>query len=81
MVKNKSETQPSKTTILDCVFSGKIYESKILHELWAFMQTHLSLHILYKWVKGTSSDLYNFAEFKSGTFILGTYTAQCMYTM
>ena len=34
-------------TILDCVFSGKIYESKLLYELWAFMQTHPSLHILH----------------------------------
>ena len=67
-------------TILDCVFSGKIYESKILHELWAFLQTHPSLHILYKRVKRTSCDLYNFAEFRPGAFIFGTYTAQCMYT-
>jgi len=67
-------------TILDCVFSGKIYKGKLLHELWAFMQTHPSLHILCKWVKRTSCDLYNFAEFRPDIFILGTYTAQCMYT-
>ena len=37
MVKDKCQTQPSKMTILDCVFSGKFYENKILHELWAIM--------------------------------------------
>ena len=34
-----------------------------------------------KWVKRTSCDSYNFADFRPGTFILGTYTAQCMYSM
>ena len=67
-------------TIFDCVFSSKIYESKILHELCAFMQTHPSLHILYKWAKSISCDHYNFAKFRQATFILATYTAQCMYT-
>ena len=68
-------------TILDCVVSGKIYKSKILHELWAFMQTYPRLHILYKWAKWTSCDDRNFIKFRPDTFILGTYTAQCMYTM
>ena len=27
-----------------------------------------------------SCDHYNFAEFRPDTFILGTYTVQCMYT-
>ena len=63
-------------TILDRVFSSKIYKSKLLHEMWAFMQTHPSLHILYKWVKCTSCDLYDFAEFRPRTFILCTDIAQ-----
>ena len=46
-LKNKCEAQTSKMTILDCVFVGRIHGSKILHELWAFMQTHPSPHILY----------------------------------
>ena len=56
-----------------------IYESKILHELWAFMQTppthtHTHTHppaILYKWAKRLSSDHRNFAVFKPNTFKLG----------
>ena len=67
-------------TILNCVFSGKIYESKILHELWAFLQTHPSLHIMYKSAERIYCDHYNFAEFRPDAVILGTHTARCMYT-